>query len=456
MTDAVATPRPFAPRLYAPLILGAILNPINSSIIAVALVPIGAAFGAPVSETVWLVSALYLATAIGQPLMGRLIDAWGPKPLFLVGASLTAIAGIVGMLAPNIWVLVAARVVLGFGTCAGYPAAMSLIQRESKRTGIERPAVVLTVLAVSTQTIAVIGPVLGGLLIQVGGWQATLAVNVPLGIASFVLGWTLLPSGREADAARPGRLDGLGVALFSGMMLALMVFLMNIGVGILWLLGVAVVLGVAFALWELRRADPFIDVHVFAGNTPLLATYGRTVLSYSVSYAFIYGFTQWLQEGHGLSPTASGLLLLPTFGIGILVASLTGRFPEVRGKLVVGSAAQVVACVSLLFLEPQTPIWALFALTALLGVPQGLTSLANQNALYYQAHPDRIGASAGLQRTFMYLGAILASAATGALFGARATTDGLHELAWFMLAAAIALLVLIVADRSLRGLGRPA
>ena len=60
------------------------LNPINSSMIAVALVPIGAAFGAPPSETAWVVSALYLATAVGQPVVGRLVERYGPRPLFLL------------------------------------------------------------------------------------------------------------------------------------------------------------------------------------------------------------------------------------------------------------------------------------------------------------------------------------------------------------------------------------
>ncbi|MGW1798566.1 MFS transporter [Streptomyces sp. NPDC001984] len=66
------------------MILGSVLNPINSSMIAVALVPIGIAFGAPPAETVWLVSALYLATAVGQPVIGRLVDMYGPRRLYLV------------------------------------------------------------------------------------------------------------------------------------------------------------------------------------------------------------------------------------------------------------------------------------------------------------------------------------------------------------------------------------
>ena len=68
----------------------------------------------------------------------------------------------IGAAAPNLAVLIVARVVLGFGTCAGYPAAMRLIRAEAERTGKDSPASVLTILAISTQTIAVIGPLLGG------------------------------------------------------------------------------------------------------------------------------------------------------------------------------------------------------------------------------------------------------------------------------------------------------
>ncbi|GAA3354387.1 MFS transporter [Saccharopolyspora gregorii] len=110
----------FDRKLIAPMVLGSALNPVNSSMIAVALVPIGAALGAPPAETAWLVSALYLATAIGQPVVGRLVDLHGPRRLFLAGAALLGIAGVLGALAPNLGVLVVARVLIGFGTCAGY------------------------------------------------------------------------------------------------------------------------------------------------------------------------------------------------------------------------------------------------------------------------------------------------------------------------------------------------
>ena len=191
------------------MVLGAILNPINSSMIAVALVPIGAALGAGPAQTAWLVSGLYLATAIGQPVVGRLVDLYGARRLFLAGAVLIGVGGLVGALAPSIGVLVLSRVLLGLGTCAGYPAAMTLIRGEADRTGQDSPATILTVLAVSTQTVAVIGPTLGGFLIGVGGWRATFTVNVPLALACLVLGALYLPrralGRRGASRRRPPR-----------------------------------------------------------------------------------------------------------------------------------------------------------------------------------------------------------------------------------------------------------
>jgi MFS family permease len=451
-SDQAVSGSAFDRRLLAPMMLGAILNPINSSIIAVALAPIATAFGAPASQTAWLISALYLATSIGQPLVGRLVDMFGPKRLFLAGAALTGVAGVVGTAAPNIWVLVVARVVLGFGTCAGFPAAMYLIRTEAQRTGMRSPAGVLTLLSITTQTIAVIGPTLGGLLIDVGGWRSTLAINVPLGLAALVLGWLFLPA-NAVLATSETRIDWPGIGLFAGTLLSLLLVLMEPRVSMLWLLGVTVLCGAGFAVRELRCADPFIDVRVFSGNVPLLVTYARTAVAYTVSYAFLYGYSQWLEDGRGLNASVAGLILLPAFAVGIVVTAITGRHPPVRGKLVVGAIGQLVACTLLLMLGHGSPFWLLVLVTAVLGVPQGLVSLANQNTLYYQARPELMGASSGLLRTFMYLGAMIASAASGAFFGSHATTAGLHELGIFVLGCAGVFFVLTLVDRSLARIG---
>ncbi|RMI43708.1 MFS transporter [Actinomadura harenae] len=439
------------------MVLGSVLNPVNSSMLAVALIPIGRAFDASPAQTAWLVTGLYLATAIGQPVIGRLVDAFGARPLYLAGTALVGVAGVVGALAPGLGVLVLSRVLLGFGTSAAFPASMALLRAESDRTGLTSPAGVLAALSASAQVISVVGPTLGGLLIGLGGWQLIFTINVPLSVACLVLGMLWLPRPpRTAGGVGPAlrKIDLPGIALFAVTLTAFMFFLMRPRVGSWYLLAVAAVVGTVFAVRELRSGDPFIDLRVLRGNGPLLATYLRQFLAFTTSYAFLYGYTQWLEEGRGLSSTSAGLLLLPLSLAAIGVTALTGRNPEVHRKLLVGSVVQVAGVSALLFVHVSSPVWVLIAIGAVIGVPQGLTGLANQNALYAQADPERMGSSAGLLRTFMYLGALAASAANAAVFPHGATTTGLHRMAWLLVATAVLFLVTTLADRSLPHIGR--
>lgn len=472
--EAPATPGGggFDRKLVAPMILGSILNPVNSSMLAVALIPIGRAFGAPPSQTAWLVSALYLATAVGQPVIGRLVDSFGPRALYLTGTALVGIAGVVGVLAPDLGVLVVSRVLLGLGTSAAYPASMYLLRSESDRTGMKSPSGILSALALCNQVIAVLGPTLGGLLIGAGGWHLIFGINVPLSAACLVLGALRLPRSaalRAAAAERAAlagasdpvpaapakeRVDIPGMLLFAGTLTAFMVFLMDPQLTHWYLPALSALLGATFTVRERRCAQPFIDLRVLGGNAPLLATYVRQFLAYTTSYAFLYGFTQWLEEGRSLSASGSGLLLLPMSLTAIGVTALTGRRPEVRGKLLAGSVAQLVGCGALLLLGSSTSVWTLAAVAAFAGIPQGLNGLANQNALYAQADPARMGSSAGLLRTFMYVGALVAAAANASFYQDGATTGGLHQLSWMLLGVAALFLLATLTDRSLRRVGR--
>src|SRR5262245_43221440 len=112
-----------------PLFLGSALNPINSSIIATALVPIATGVHVSVGRTSVLVSALYLASSVAQPTAGKLAEEFGPRRVFLGGVLLVLLGGLVGGLGGDLASLVVARVLIGIGTSAGYPSAMVLIRR---------------------------------------------------------------------------------------------------------------------------------------------------------------------------------------------------------------------------------------------------------------------------------------------------------------------------------------
>lgn len=446
----------FNQKLITPMILGSILNPINSSIIAVALIPIGHAFGAPPSQTAWLISALYLATAIGQPVVGKLIDIYGPRLLFLIATSLVGISSLIATFAPSFWWLVAARVILGFGTCAGYPASMYLIRSEAKRTGEDSPTSILTILAIANQTIAVIGPTLGGLLIDIGGWQSIFIINIPLSLACILLGYLRFPrhSDTDGDNRKMANIDFSGIIFFGITLITALLFLMNPGWHKIYLLITAIITGIIFSILELKIKSPFIDIRVLGGNVPLLLTYARSVLSATVSYSILYGFPQWLEKGRSLSPSHAGLLLLPMFLTAIIVSRTTGKSPAIRLKLIVGSIVQFAAVMLLLFTGHSSSLVFLVFIVLLLGIPQGLLNLANQNAVYFQALPEQIGASAGLLRTFMYMGAMIASCANGLFLKSGAMTIGLHHIAIFDGVFTLVLIMITLLDRSLIKIGQ--
>jgi len=443
----------FNKKLIAPMILGSILNPINSSIISVALIPIGKAFSVSPSQTAWLISALYLATAIGQPVVGKLIDLYGPRLLFLIATSLVGISSFIAIFPPDFWWLVVARVLLGLGTCAGYPASMYLIRSEAERTGEDSPAKILTLLAIANQTIAVIGPTLGGLLIGLGGWQSIFMMNIPLSFACIILGYTRFPKASLTSVGSEKRhisIDITGIIFFGITLISTLLFLMSPSLNSIYLIIISIITGIIFIIIELRSKAPFIDVRIFKGNSPLLFTYARSLLTATVTYCMLYGFPQWLEKGRGLSPSQTGLVLMPMFLMSIIVSKLTGKSPFIRLKLIVGGFIQLLAILLFLFINKDSSLASLLAIVSFLGIPQGLLSLANQNAVYFQANKSQIGASSGLLRTFMYMGAMLASAGNGLFLKSESITTGMHQIAIF--GTGIGIILMIITLVGLKGL----
>lgn len=445
----MTTTRPaFGARLVTPLVAGALLNPVNTTLIAVALIPIGRTFGAGPEKTAWLLTALYLATAVGQPVIGLFVDRFGPRRVLLAGAVIVIMAGVAGTFAFSLGWLVAVRVVLGVGTCAGFPAAMAVLRKRADAAGSGVPSRVLSILAMSGQTIMVIGPALGGALIGLAGWPAIFAVNIPLGLVSVVLTLLWIPRDDRAGLKRE-RIDVAGIVLFSAMLVALLLFVMKPVVPDLWLLAAAAALGAVFARVETRSAKPFVDLRMLAGNRPLLRTYLRQALAFLIVYSIMFGYVQWLESARGLSESGAGAVLLPMSAVAVLATAVSGKPSGIKARLIGNSLALLAGAALLLFADLRSWLGELVAIAAVFGLGQGLTSVTNQTALYGQAPGSQIGTASGLFRTAQYLGAIAASTLIALCFGTQATAAGLHKLSWALLGAGTVLLVVTVADRAL-------
>lgn len=432
----------FSPKFVTAAAFGSVLNPVNSSIIAVALVSIGRAFGAGADRTAWLVSALYLATAIGQPTMGRLADLVGPRKIYLAGTILVALGGLAGAVATGLPQLIASRVVIGFGTSAAYPAAMALVRRQAARLHQETPGSVLGLLAITGQVSMAVGPPLGGLLIALGGWRLTFWINVPLALAGLFAALCWLPADdpREPATSLARRLDPAGLALFAASLTGLLFFLMDLAAPKWWLLAAAAAGVAALTVRELRTESPFIDVRLLAHNRALTTTYVRFGVTMLITYCFVYGWTEWLEEAAGLSAATAGLLMMPSFAVAAGVSALAARTQNIKPQLIGGAAALLIGSLALMMLHAHSPLWLLLAVSVVFGLQNGLNIVSNQTAMYAQAPARATGAAAGLLRTAMYLGAIASASLIGLCFGRQATDAGLHHLALILTVGSAALL----------------
>jgi MFS family permease len=444
--------KPFGFEFIAPLALGTMLNPINSSMLSTALVPIALSLHASVADTGWLIASLYLTSAVAQPTMGRLADLFGPRRVYLTAVIFVAVAGVFGQVASSLASLVVVRVLLGIGTSAAYPASMRIFRQEAERIGAEPPRIAMGILSLVAISTVAAGPLLGGLLTGAFGWRSIFMVNVPLSLLAGALILLWIPK----DEASPGSLGGLaqqmdlvGIGLFTVFLLCLMTFLMNVSHPIwLALLG-AVVFGAALITHSLKRSQPFIDVRMLARNRPLTLTYLRAGVVSMMTYCIFYGFAQWLQTAGGFSAPKAGLATLP-MSLVAAVSSLTGaRTKGLRAPFLISIGAALVGSICLFLVDSRTSVWIISMAVMFFGVPQGMFNTATQAAVYIQAPPKEIGTAAGLQRTAQYIGPIVAASLLAFMFGQRATDHGMHSLVVVTGALSAVLFIATLFDRTI-------
>jgi MFS family permease len=447
---------PFSWQFTTPLFIGSALNPVNSSLIATALLPIAHGLGVPLGQTAALVTALYLASAIAQPTAGKAAEVFGPRRVFIAGIIGVAIGGLVGGFAQDLLTLLVSRVLIGLGTSCAYPTAMLLIRHRARDAGLDRPpGGVLGGLQIAGTATASLGLPVGGILVGTLGWRSVFFINVPVALIALVTTLAWVPA--DGPLSRPlrardvaSRLDLAGIAGFAAAMIALLLFLFGLPTPHWYLLAISLVLTAGLVLWELRAATPFLDIRLLVSNKALTSTYLRLGLLLLCVYLVLYGITQWIEAVRGLNETEAGLVLLPmTLVTGLVVAPVSRR-NLVRGPIIAAAFTCLIASAGLLLLTGTVSIAVIVVITVIFGVAMGFGVSGNQTALYSQAPPEQLGTASGLSRTFGYVGSIASSAITGIVFHTSVTNSGVYLIAWIMIGVSVALVALSVADRTLQ------
>ncbi|MEU6646291.1 MFS transporter [Saccharomonospora sp. NPDC046836] len=436
------------------IVSGNVLQPLNSSMIALAVVSLTANFG-PSDLMPWVLSAMYIATAVAAPVSGRLGALLGARRIYLAGLWLILAGSFIGLAAPDLVWVVLSRVVVGLGTAAQYPNAVALIRRYARRHNV-RTRGVLSLLAIGGQVTVAFGPTVGGLLVGLLGWRAVMWVNVPVVIACAAMVWTCVDRDDPVTATRRELLPALdlpGVGLFLAWVVSLMVFLLSVVEHPRWwLLAIFAVALALFVVRERHARSPFLNVSTLLRNRALSGTLARTVLTWTAFYAVYFGFPQWLQSARGLTPAEAGMMMFPLAAVGVfcvLLATRTCRVAGPRRSLLWGTSALAVGG-GIIAVAAASGIPELILLVAVVaGIPNGFNNIGNQTVVDLATPDDDIGTAMGLYRTTQYIGANFAAVALEIVSGPTMTDAGFGRLGWLIAGLGALLLVSTLAARSL-------
>ncbi|MFJ5964330.1 MFS transporter [Bacillus sp. NPDC093026] len=417
---------------------GTMLNPLNSSMISLALHQIQHEFGLSFTTVSWLISTFYLASAVTQPVSGRIgDDVMSRRTLFLSGLALVAISAVSAPFAPTFAVLIVIRLLQAIGSSAIYPSGVGLIRDHIK----VRQASAMAVLSIFASAMTALGPTLGGFLITIGGWPAIFLVNLPFIIISFALGMYLFPKEQKKRGLRIGdvvrKLDLTGMLLFTSCIVLLLSFLLSLVDGIEYAQGVLCLLSAgAFIWWECQVDHPFIQIRMFREEKRLSLVYVQFIILNIFFYCLFFGLPSYFQDELGWRVEMTGLFMLCMSGVSIIVSPLTGKWvdrSDERQPILASTVLMLAGAFAMTFFFILAPLWGKGVILALFGFSYGIGNVALQAAMLKASPQQMVGTSSGLFQTCRYLGSILSSAILGMLFGHEIARAHFERLGWTLI-----------------------
>jgi EmrB/QacA subfamily drug resistance transporter len=460
-------PRKSTRLTFAVLATGAGVFSMLQSLIAPALPTVQHALHTSQSTATWVMTAYLLSASVFTPILGRVGDLVGKKRT-LVAVLLAVLAGcLVAALAPNIGVLIIARVVQGIGG-ALFPLSFGIIRDEFDASRVPGSISNLSAVIAAGGGVGMVaaGPIVSALDYRWLFW-------FPVGIVAVttLIALRYVP---ESPNRADGRVNWLGAVLLSGWLVALLLPLSQAGswgwgsVRVVGLFAAAVVLFAAWLFSEARSRSPLIDLKVM--RLPSVWTTNTAALLFGAGmysiWSFLPGFVQTPSSagyGFGASVTASGLLMLPMLLAMFVSGVLSGRLEPVVGAkalLTTGAALGAVACAILALWHDQQ--WQIALVAGIFGFGIGLAFASMANLIVGSVPPEQTGAATGMNANIRTIGGSIGAAVTSVLVTGHLQASGLPYgsgythgfalLAVLLLAAALAALM-VPARRSGRSGG---
>jgi EmrB/QacA subfamily drug resistance transporter len=386
------------------VILGMIMSILDTTIVNVALDTLSKDLHSSISEVQWVVTGYLLALAAVMPVSGWMARRFGAKRVYLVSLALFTLGSIACGLSSTLVALVVFRVLQGIGGGMIMPLAQLIMAQVA---GPQRMGRVMGVVAMLAP---ILGPVVGGLILQNLHWSWIFFVNVPIGVIAIYLGWRMLP---ETDSGEAGPLDRLGLALLPASAALTIFGISELGSGapfgsteVLAPLVAGIVLGVAFCLHALRIERPLLDIRLYANKVFAGASFTTFGLGAALFGAMILVPLYYQQVRH-LSVIDTGLLNGPQ-GIGALIMMpIAGRLTERYGGgriAIVGVSLLALSTIPLAFIDENTSYVTISAVLFVRGISIGLGFMPAMTAAFAAMKPEQLSDATPQINVVMRLG----------------------------------------------------
>lgn len=397
------------------LSMTAIMGPLISSAIGVALPAIADEFHINAVKLSWVATATLLGTTIMLIPAGRWADIHGRKRVFIVGLWTTTIASLCGSLAPSADILILFRFFQGAGSALFYATGQAILssvfppKERGKALGVYIAAVYVGLS---------IGPFAGGLLTEHLGWRSVLYINFPLGLLLLVLTYWKLKG--EWAEARGEAYDKIGALIYAVAITALTcsVSLLPGALGI-GLLSLGILGSVVFIYWVMQVDAPVFDLRLLRTNRMFALSNLSALIHYSANFAVLFLLSLYLQHIKGLTAQAAGLLMVVQPVMMTIFSPISGRISDRIEPRIVATTGMVLSAFSLslfIFLDQHTTLTFVFMAQAFLGIGFAVFSAPNTNAVMGSVEKRFYGLAAGTIASMRVWGMLISMAVVTLVF----------------------------------------
>jgi MFS transporter, DHA2 family, methylenomycin A resistance protein len=418
--------------LLVPVFVGPFMALLDLSIVTVALPSMQAGLQTGFSSLQWVVDAYTLALSALLLSAGSLGDRYGRRRIYLAGMAVFTLGSAICAASPDVGLLIAGRIIQGAGATSLIPGSLSILAqvfpdpaRRARMIGLWSGFAALAVAA---------GPIIGGVLVQKVGWWAIFLINLPIGIATVIVGVRSIPESSDRTHAAT---DPAG-------QLAAIVWLGSLTFGLIqagtrgWTAPVTIVPLVAalagfagFLTIETRSSHPMLPLGLFANRMFAVANLASLALGFGTYSLFTY-LSLYLQDSHGYSAISTGVRYLPLCGAIAVMNVCAGRFTARAGPpraMTVGYAIAGGALLALVVLDPGTSYLVIAGVFLAYGVGMGLSITPTTAAAMGGVQRQRSGIASGTVNATRQAGNTFGVAILGSIITAQAIGHLRHALA---------------------------